>query len=86
MKCRKQGHYVRNCGNQSIILLRNIERFKGVNKKEKFKGTQEYKLKYFAFYYDNSYLIYKETKYGASYWPQELSLEQFRGIKEKEDK
>jgi len=48
--------------------LRNIKRFKGVSEKEEFKGTWEYKLKYFAFYYNNSYPIYKETKYGVSYW------------------
>ncbi len=65
--------------------LRNIKRFKGVSEKEEFKGTWEYKLKYFAFYYNNSYPIYKETKYGVSYWLQELSLEQFRGTKEKEN-
>ena len=85
MKCGKQGYYARNCGNQSAISLRNIKRFKGVNKKEQFKGTQEYKLRHFAFCYNNNCPVHKETKYGASYWPQELSLEQFRGTKE-EDK
>ena len=85
MKCGKQRYYARSCGNQSVILLRNIERFKGVNEKEQFKGTQECKFWYFAFCYNNNYLIYKEAKYGISYWPQELSLEQCKGIEE-EDK
>ena len=50
------------------MLLRNIERFKSINKKkEKFKGTQEYKLRHFAFYYNNSCPVYKETKYGVNY-------------------
>ena len=47
---------------------------------EELKGTQEYKIKHFAFCYDNSCLIYEEAKYGASYWLQELSLDQFKGI------
>ena len=50
------------------MLLRNIERFKGVSEKENFRGTQEYKTKHFTFYYNDSYLIYKEAKYSASYW------------------
>ena len=85
MKYKKQGHYTRNCGNQSTTPLRNIKRFKGISKEEEFKGTQECKLRHFAFYYDNNYPIHKETKYSTSYQLQELSLEQFRGIKE-EDK
>ena len=45
-----------------------------------FKGTRECKTKYFTFYYNNSCLIHKEAKYGVSYWLQELSLDQFKGI------
>ena len=67
------------------MILRNIERFKGVDKKEEFKGTQECKLRHFAFCYDNSYPIHKEVKYGTSYWPQELSPEQFKGIEEEDE-
>ena len=85
MKCKKQGYYAKNCKNQSVTLLRNIKRFKGVNKGEEFKGTWEYKLRHFVFCYNNSYPVYKETKYGISYWLQELSLKQFKGIEE-EDK
>ena len=86
MKYKKQGHYARNCGNQSVTLLRNIERFKGTNKKEEeFKGTWKCKLRHFAFYYNDSYPVYKEAKYGVSYWLQELSLDQFRGTKEKDE-
>ena len=50
-----------------MTLLRNIERFKGVSEKKEFKGTQECRLRHFAFYYNNNYLIYKETKYSVSY-------------------
>jgi len=34
------------------------------------------------FCYDNKYLIYKEAKYGTSYWPQKLELKKLKGIKE----
>jgi len=67
------------------MTLRNTERFKGVNKKKEFKGTQKYKLKHCTFYYNNDYPIYKEAKYSTSYWLQELSLEQFRGTKEEDE-
>ena len=60
---------MRNCQNQGITLLRNIKRFKGVNKKEKFKGTQKCKLRHFAFYYNNNCPVHKKAKYSASYWP-----------------
>ena len=35
---------------------------------EELKGIKGYTIKYFAFCYNNRYLIYKEAKYGASYW------------------
>ena len=56
-----------------------LQKYKSI---EELKGTQKCKIKYFAFYYDNSCLIYKEAKYGVSYWLQELSLNQFKGILE----
>ena len=49
---------------------------------EELKGTWECKIKHFTFCYNNSYPIYKEAKYGVSYWLQELSLDQFKGILE----
>jgi len=33
-----------------------------------FRGTKEYLIRHFAFYYNNAYRIYKDAKYGASYW------------------
>ena len=49
--------------------------------KEKLKGTREYTIKSFAFYYNNYYLIYQEAKYGASYQLQKLKLDIFKGTK-----
>ena len=49
---------------------------------EELKGTRECKIRHFAFCYNDSCLIYEEAKYGISYWLQELSLDQFKGILE----
>ena len=66
------------------MLLKYNKRYKGIEEKEEFKGTQEYIVKYFAFYYNNIYQVYKEAKYSINYQPKELKLDIFRGIK-KED-
>ena len=50
--------------------------------KEKLKGTREYIIKNFIFYYNNYYPTHQEAKYGASYWPQELKLDALKGTKE----
>ena len=50
--------------------------------KEKLKGTKEYTIKNFAFYYNNYYPIHQEAKYSVSYWPQELKLDVLKGTKE----
>ncbi len=52
--------------------------------KKEFKGIQDYIVKYFAFCYNNVCQIYKEAKYGISYWPKELKPNMFKGT-EKED-
>ena len=50
--------------------------------KEKLKGTKEYIIKSFIFYYNNYYLTHQEAKYGVSYQPQKLKLDTFKGTKE----
>jgi len=32
------------------------------------RGTKKYLIKHFAFYYNNICQIYKNAKYGVSYW------------------
>ena len=49
---------------------------------EEFKGIRGYTVKYFTFYYNNQYYIYKEAKYKVSYWPQKLRPKLFKGIEE----
>jgi hypothetical protein len=50
--------------------------------KEKLKGIRECTIKSFTFCYNNYYLTHQKAKYGASYWPQELKLDVFKGTKE----
>ena len=50
--------------------------------KEKLKGTREYTIKSFIFYYNNYYLTHQEAKYSVSYWPQKPKLDVFKGTKE----
>ena len=67
------------------MLLKYIKRFKGIESKEEFKGTQEYTVKYFAFCYNDVCQIYKEAKYSASYQLKEPKLDVFKGTEEEED-
>ena len=48
---------------------------------EELKGTKGCAVRYFTFYYDDRYLVYKEAKYGVSYQLQEPSLERFKGTR-----
>ena len=45
-----------------MTLPKHIKKLKGTESKEEFKGTQDYAVKYFAFYYNNTCQIYKEAK------------------------
>ena len=69
MNYRKQGHYLRNYRSQNIVPPKYIKKLKGIESKEEFKGTKECAVKYFTFYYNNIYQIYKELqklKYNAT--------------------
>ena len=67
MNYRKKGHYTRDYRDswstnivKGTIVPREVEEFKGI---------RGYIVKYFTFYYNNRYYIYKEAKYRVSYWP-----------------
>ena len=80
MNYRKKGHNARDYkNNQSTNAVKGTIVPKEV---KEFKGTRGYTVKHFAFYYNNRCYIYKEAKYRASYWPQELRHKLFKGIKE----
>ena len=50
--------------------------------KEKLKSIRECIIKSFAFCYNDYYPTHQETKYGVSYWLQELKLDILKGTKE----
>ena len=66
MKYKKQKYYTRDCRQGQRI---NIAKGTSIlYSKEKLKGTREYTIKSFIFYYNNYYPTHQEAKYGASYW------------------
>ncbi len=67
-----------------MTLPKYIKKFKGIENKEEFKGTQEYIVNHFTFYYNSACQIYKEAKYSISYWLKELKLDIFKGIEEED--
>jgi len=46
------------------------------------QGIKKCLINSFAFCYNNACRIYKDTKYGISYWLQELGLSKFKGTNE----
>ena len=85
MNCGRQSHFTKNCKRKKPGLVTNqLKGTKTPQDTKELKGTKGYMLKHFVFCYDNRCPIHKEAKYGASYWPQELSLDQFKGTKEEE--
>jgi len=51
---------------------------------EELKGTKECLIRSFVFYYNNICQMYKNAKYSASYWPQELELDKLKGTEEQD--
>ena len=43
------------------------------------RGTKEYSIKSFTFYYNNACQIYKDAKYSVSYQPQKPRLAEYKG-------
>jgi hypothetical protein len=39
-------------------------------------------IKYFTFYYNSICIVYKDAKYGASWWLEELILNYVKAIQE----
>ena len=50
------------------------------------KAIREYLIKYFAFYYNSTYKVYKDAKYGIGQWPQELKLSHAKATQELDNK
>ena len=61
MKCGKKGYFIKNYkgGQQNHVV-------KGTNTAQinnYIKTTREYLIRYFAFYYNSAYRVYKDAKY-----------------------
>ena len=61
MKCGYKGYYTKNCkGGQQSYIAKGINILRNNNQ---VKATREYLIKYFIFYYNSIYKVYKDTKY-----------------------
>ena len=49
------------------------------------KAIKECLIKHFAFYYNSTCRVYKDTKYGTGQWPQEPELNHAKAIRELDD-
>ena len=65
IKYKKQGYYARDY--KKGQRTNTVKGTSMLYSKEKLKGTREYIIKSFIFYYNNYYLTYQEAKYGVSY-------------------
>ena len=82
---KKQNHFAKNCRKQRLRpVINRLKRTKTPQDIKELKETKGYTVKHFAFYYNNRCPVYKETKYGTSYWPQKPSPDQFKDIKKEE--
>jgi hypothetical protein len=43
-------------------------------------------IKYFAFYYNSTYTVYKDAKYSTDWWLEELTLNYMSAIQELDNK
>ena len=50
------------------------------------KVIRECLIKYFTFYYNSVYKVYKDAKYGIGQWLQELKSDYIKAIQELDDK
>ena len=76
INCGKQGYFARDYrggqSNHAVKGTRLVDNIYIQRDNSALRGTKERLINSFAFYY-------KDAKYGASYWPQELLLSKFKG-------
>ena len=84
IKCGKKGYFARDYkGNQQSHTVKGINMLQDI---DYIKVTREYLIKYFAFYYNSVYKVYKDAKYSIKQQPQELKLNHAKAIQELDDK
>ena len=66
IKCGRKGHFVKDYkGGQQNHTVKGTNILKD---NDQVKVIREYLIKYFAFYYNSAYRVYKDTKYGTGWW------------------
>ena len=66
IKYSKKGHFVKKCGTvqEKLLGFRNRAQNKGIlEDNNRIKGIRECLIKYFTFYYNSIYTVYKDAKY-----------------------
>ena len=66
MKCGRKGYFTKNCkGGQQNYIVKGTNILRDNNQ---VKVIRECLIKYFAFYYNSIYKVYKDAKYGTRWW------------------
>ena len=83
IKCGRKGYFTKNYkGGQQNYIVKDTNILKD---DDWVKVIKEYLIKYFAFYYNSACRVYKDTKYGAGWWLQELEINHAKAIRELDD-
>ena len=63
MKCGRKGHFTKDCkGGQQNYTVKGTNILKD---DDQVKAIREYLIKHFAFYYNSTCKVHKDTKYSA---------------------
>jgi hypothetical protein len=68
IKYGKKGHFIKKCGTVQGKLLKfsNKTQSKGILENNNWiKGMRECLIKHFTFYYNSTYIVYKDAKYST---------------------
>jgi hypothetical protein len=70
IKYSKKSHFIRECSTAQgkPLGFKNKTQSKGILENNNWiKGIRECLIKYFTFYYNSIYIVYKNTKYGTDW-------------------
>jgi hypothetical protein len=69
IKYGKKNYFIRECGivQRKLLKFKNKTQSKGIlEDNNRIKNIREYLIKHFAFCYNSTYTVHKDTKYGIS--------------------
>jgi hypothetical protein len=61
----KKGYYIKKYGNTTQGKPSEFKSKSILKNNDRIKGIREYLIKHFAFYYNSTYIVYKNTKYST---------------------